>query len=97
MLFVASLHVHQSLASSEVACVECANHMPHAGHLTSGQDCVDNCIICQILHTPVFPALAVVLVINIHLLYAFRLDGCQRLLQHAEGIRLSRAPPFYLN
>jgi hypothetical protein len=42
----------------------------------------------------VLPALAVVLVINIHLLYALRLDGCQSLLQRAEGIRLSRAPPF---
>ena len=94
MLFIVSLHVHSSQASSEVACVECANHMPHAGHLTSGQDCVDNCVLCQILHTPVLPALAVVLVINIHLLYALRLDGCQSLLQRAEGIRLSRAPPF---
>ena len=97
MLFVASIHVHSSQASSNVACVECANHMPHAGHLTSGQDCVDNCVLCQILHTPVLPALVVVLVVSVHLLHKFRRTNQQHLLLRADGVRLSRAPPFYLN
>jgi len=94
MLIFTSLHVHEAQLSKEVACVECTNHMPHAGHLTTAQANFDNCLLCQIIHVPLLLAAAVVLIINIHLLFTFRRERSQRLALRSEGIRLSRAPPF---
>ena len=49
MLLVSSVHVHPASAYATVACDECAHHLPHAGHLSTGGDLSHDCLLCQLL------------------------------------------------
>lgn len=94
MTVMVSLHCHCGIVSTTDVCVQCVNHQPHAGHLSSGQQCVDNCVLCQFHSLPYVPASTVVLpclVCLIGLVYV--LPAVWRSVDII-GIKRSRAPPF---
>ena len=48
MLVLTLGHHHQMVAENGVACVDCAHHVPHSGHLQTGSSAVDDCPFCQL-------------------------------------------------
>ena len=48
MLVLTLGHHHEMVADSGVACVDCAHHVPHGGHLQTGSSAVDDCPFCQL-------------------------------------------------
>lgn len=52
MMVLTSLHRHHVATDTAVACVDCAHHVHHSGHLTVGDTSIDNCLLCQFSGTP---------------------------------------------
>lgn len=52
MMVMLSLHHHEAHHDHETACVECAHHLPHAGHLSSEQETFHDCVLCQFYGVP---------------------------------------------
>lgn len=48
MLLLLSFHVHHQRMEAAVDCYQCAHHQPHAGHITTVQDALHDCLLCQL-------------------------------------------------
>ena len=48
MLVLTLGHRHELVAESGVACVDCAHHVPHGGHVQAGASVVGDCPFCQL-------------------------------------------------
>lgn len=59
MLVFSSLHVHERLAFWGEDCVDCVNHLPHAGHLSLNTNTSHDCVLCQFTMLPFVQAVAV--------------------------------------
>ena len=59
MLVFSSLHVHERMAVWQGACVDCVNHLPHAGHLSLDTHSPHDCVLCQFTSLPVLLGVAV--------------------------------------
>lgn len=95
LLVATSVHVHRSSSAwIEDSCLECVNHLPHNGHLTSAAQLMHDCVLCQ-LHAAVYIApLALSLLLSLGFCCQKERLADTRLVQQERGIRLSRAPPF---
>ena len=52
MTMLTALHRHQMVTGAAVACVDCAHHVHHGGHLSAGGTSIDDCLLCQLSTTP---------------------------------------------
>ena len=95
-LLLASLHVHSISGWHAGEYMECVNHQPHAGHITDGDICLDECVLCQFLGMSYMVATAPVIYLLATPIMAFPLDKPQHLCIRAKGIKSNRAPPLCL-
>lgn len=49
MLLLSSLHVHADCSAEVAVCSECADHVTHHSHLSSGSSVLHDCVLCQFL------------------------------------------------
>ncbi|MCR4915511.1 MAG: hypothetical protein K6A96_07135 [Prevotella sp.] len=95
LLLAMSVHVHgdRSVWSAD-SCYECANNMPHSGHLTSAAQLMHDCVLCQLQSAVYVVPLAITLLLPLRSC-SRRVDEVEKqYVQQGLGIRLSRAPPF---
>ena len=51
MLLLSALHIHTEETSADDSCIECMHHVRHS-HLTSGNFCIGQCVLCQFQTLP---------------------------------------------
>lgn len=53
---LAALHRHAPTDLHEAQCAACVHHLPHQGHLSSGNGELSVCLLCQLLTLPIMLA-----------------------------------------
>lgn len=92
MLVLSSLHVHEGI-SAEGNCVECMNHIPHAGHISLNLNHSHDCVLCQFVTQPFLTAASLVVAVAVVVcLDSFR-EPSARCLSTVCRIHSPRAPP----
>ena len=94
ILLLMSVHVHhEASVEAEDSCFECANHLPHSGHLTSAVQLMHDCVLCQ-MHSANYTAPAVEMALLPVVEKGMKVLGDVAFCaQDYRGINLSRGPP----
>ena len=93
MLLLSVLHVHDGVYADGDSCMECVNHLPHAGHLSINANHHDDCVLCQFMSLSFVEAVTAVLTpAPAHHDVVFTLRH-QQLLAAVGRISVPRAPP----
>lgn len=94
MMVLLSLHVHAESVYEGRDCYQCANHLPHSGHLSTTQAAMHDCVLCQLQSVTYMLTTAVTLTV---LLPTAAVPFVLRRLHVPDGrrnSRSSRAPPY---
>lgn len=94
MLVLTLGHRHELVAGDGMACVDCAHHVPHGGHVQTGSSAVDDCPFCQLSGVSYVAAPPVVIAFFVQT-FAIKTEQREpsvvgRMLLHA----VPRGPPF---
>ena len=95
MLLLSSLHVHTATPVAVGTCVDCVNHMPHAGHISLNTLDVHDCVLCQFTSLPFIVAVAVVAAVAAWAYAVVTSLPLARLLSAADSPLIPRAPPVF--
>lgn len=93
MLLLSSLHVHTAAPVMVGTCVDCVNHMPHAGHISLNTLDVHDCVLCQFTSLPFIVTVAVVTAVAILTYAVVPSQQLANLLSVAGSPLIPRAPP----
>ena len=94
MLALSALHIHEEAAAGSETCVECVNHQPHAGHLTSTTQTLTDCVLCQFFSFQYLEAAVVTLVVVACLTILTRSTAIVHYPSRPQNLHSSRAPPY---
>lgn len=94
MLLLSALHTHESAGAADDACVECVNHQPHAGHLTTTSQTLTDCVLCQFFSLQYLEAFQVTLAVTVGLaVLSFPLTAAH-CSSRPVAFYSTRAPPY---
>ena len=98
MLLVVTFHHHgeAQVTHADFYCADCAHHVHHDGHLTTLQNTMHDCVLCQLQSTPYLAPSLVVWVAIAVLHLSPRRAICSPCLCRAKGVKSTRAPPYSL-
>ena len=96
MLLLSALHTHESAGTADDACVECVNHQPHAGHLTTTSQTLTDCVLCQFFSLEYLEGTVVALAIATIPFILTRQTVIVVCPTRPLTLHASRAPPFLL-
>ena len=94
MMAVLSLHVHPLEMYEDSQCYQCANHLPHSGHLSATQAAMHDCVLCQLHSVTYVLAAAVTLAVLLPATAVPFMFYRQRVAVGERNSRCSRAPPY---
>ena len=93
LMVLMSVHIHPQGAYDHADCYQCANHLPHSGHLSAAQAAMHACLLCQ-LQGSIY-GIGAVVVLSVVLPVVTASHGERRLSVVAATVpqRCPRAPP----
>ena len=93
MLLLSVLHVHEGMYVEGDSCMECVNHIPHAGHLSINASHHDDCVLCQFTSLSFVEAVTVAVATVPVLHDVVFTPQPQHFLSAVGRISIPRAPP----
>ncbi len=88
-----SVHKHPQQESEAVVCAKCVHHLPHAGHLSSFDGGLSDCVLCHFLGLPFVITLALVILPAASLIRTLYTVLRRPFVSALMRYSLSRAPP----
>lgn len=94
MLYSVLHRHHEAAEHSNVVCIDCVHHTPHAGHLSIKDKDVLHCVLCQILSLSyTLPSFVNISFYKFYVSVCHQINAEQAVLRINDGIS-PRAPPF---
>jgi len=93
VMLMSLTHIHESTFHEEM-CVDCVNHLPHAGHITGHQISLDECLLCQFISVPYTTSGVVALLVVALTFFTLLVGNDCVLLATFQSSRSVRAPPM---
>lgn len=93
MMVLLSLHTHPQGVHEDNECYQCANHLPHAGHLSTTQAAMHDCVLCQLQSMGYVLATIVTVAVLLPAAAVVFAERRQEVPVGMKGLLCSRAPP----
>ncbi|MBQ9676909.1 MAG: hypothetical protein IJV44_02095 [Prevotella sp.] len=93
ILVFSSLHIHQNAFGVEGDCYECANHLPHGGHISLQTASFHDCVLCQFVSLSYVAAVAIALAMTVRAQSVVIINPSAQCLSTACRVKSLRAPP----
>ncbi len=93
ILTFSSLHTHQYAVGVEGDCYECANHLPHGGHISLQTIHIHDCVLCQFVSLSFVAATTLVLAVARQVDIVLLFTQTPQCLSAAYRPHSPRAPP----
>ena len=90
---LASFHIHAA-GTVETDCADCAQQVPHVGHLLPARAALHDCALCQFLVLAYVAVPALTLTFIRPRLKSASVTGSEALLLRTVELPATRAPPF---
>ena len=94
MLVLTALHTHAVASSVSDECVECVNHQPHSGHLTTTTQTLTDCVLCQFFSLQYLETAVATLAAPVGLAFLTCRTNTVTCPTRSQTLHASRAPPF---
>ena len=93
LMVLMSVHIHPQGAYDDADCYQCANHLPHSGHLSAAQAAMHACLLCQLQGSVYAMAATVVLSVVLPVVLLSHSERPQAVARVSLWRRCPRAPP----
>ena len=95
LLIAVTFHHHSEAekASDVPCCLDCINHVHHAGHLTAQTTFTHDCVLCQLQSLPYLVPTTVKIAVFVAIVHIVYIMSCPFVKMREDDVLSTRAPP----